>query len=613
MNDSSREVPLQLPGFEQFEEIGRGGFGIVYRAQQPALDRAVAIKVLVGAAVDSQAQSRFERERKTMGSLSSHPAIVTIFDSGLTEGGVPYLVMELMGGGSFGERLVREGPVPWSEALTVGARVADALETAHRAGVVHRDVKPDNILLSSYGEAKLTDFGIASLLDATGTRSGGITASIAHAAPEVLEGKRATARSDVYSLASTIYALIAGRPAFTRDTDEGMTPVIARILTEDPPDLRGFVPAPVCAVLERGLAKDPAARFATAAEMADALRGAANTPGVAVDPAAMTSVVGAAVAGAGLTGDLSRSAEVFIPSDGTPPALPPPTRPGRSRRTLVLAAAAAVIAVAALVGVAVAGGGDDPDGEIAAGGTTAPTNSTTRRSVATSATSTTQASTTSSSSSSSTTHITGSPTVTANPIVAAATTAPTAAPTPSPTPPAPTPPGPTPPRPSPTPTPVPEPPAPAPVPEPPPPAPTPPPPPANPTVPNVVGLDLDAATATLQNQGFNNIPYEYNCYGGQTNGVVFSQSPSGVAVAPSTPIILKLEAFDCEFVPNLIGLNQAQAESALNNLGFYYQWLYECYGSPNIGAVVDQSPAAGTDASTIATTVYFYMQANNCF
>ncbi len=296
---------MQLPGFDQFEEIGRGGFGIVYRARQPALDRAVAIKVLVGAAVDANAQARFERERKTMGALSSHPAIVTIFDSGLTPNGVPYLVMELMDGGSLGDRLLREGPLPWSEALTIGARVADALEMAHRSGVVHRDVKPDNILLSSYGEAKLTDFGIASLLDATGTRSGGITASIAHAAPEVLEGRRATARSDVYSLASTIYALIAGRPAFTRDTDEGMTPVIARILTEDPPDLRAFVPGPVVRrARARRWRRTPRPASQRRRDGA-ALRGAANTPGVAVDPAAMTGYIGAAVARAGLTGDVA--------------------------------------------------------------------------------------------------------------------------------------------------------------------------------------------------------------------------------------------------------------------------------------------------------------------
>jgi serine/threonine protein kinase len=607
MNDTPREAPLRLPGFEQLEEIGRGGFGIVYRARQPALDRAVAIKVLVGALFDDRAQERFERERRSMGALSSHPAIVTIFESGLTDTGVPYIVMEFMEGGSLADRLVREGPMPVAEACLIGARVADALEMAHRSGVVHRDVKPDNILLSSFGEPKLTDFGIASLMDATGTKSSGITASIAHAPPEVLEGRRATARSDVYSLASTIFALIAGQPAFTRPTDEGMTPVIARILTESPPDLRPDVPSPVCEVLEQGLAKDPDARYASAADFAKALRAAAAAPLAVVD---------------------ARDADgrpLFVPTDQTQVVMAAPGEtPRRRNRALILGgiAAAVVAGVVATAAVAGGGGGGDKSGDrddIAVAGITATSAEGAEGSKTPGGTR--SDSTTTSSSSTTTTRstaISGSPRVTsrtANSILSGATapaTAPASAPSeqpeatsritraPSVTPP--------PPAVTPEPTPPPPPPA---EPTPPPP----PPPPAGPataTVPNVVGLDVNAATAQLNAAGFTDVPTEYGCWGGNTNGVVFSQTPSGGVVTLTTPIALRMEDHDCEFVPNLIGLDQPTAAATLD---FYlfpnYNWLYECYGSPSIGAVVSQSPQPGADVH-IGTQVSFFLQANDC-
>ncbi len=269
MNDEP--VELDIPGYRDAELVGRGGFGAVYRAFQSDLNRTVAIKVIVVASIDAKARARFERERQSMGALSTHPAIVTVHETGMTPSGLPYLVMEFMEGGSFGDVLRDHGPLPWARAVEVGIDVAGALEAAHRAGVVHRDVKPDNVLVSSYDEVKLTDFGIASLLEGTSTTTS-ISGTIAHAAPEVLEGAKATVASDVYSLGSTIFALLAGSSAFHRPTDESLVPIITRVLTEPVPDLRPRgIPNAVCSVIERAMAKEPTDRYGTAHELGEAL------------------------------------------------------------------------------------------------------------------------------------------------------------------------------------------------------------------------------------------------------------------------------------------------------------------------------------------------------
>src|SRR5690606_39135265 len=151
--------------------------------------------------------------------LAGHPNIVTVYTWGKSGAGYPYIVMEYMPGGSLADRMVAEGPLSWQEAVDIGVKVAGALETAHRAGILHRDVKPENVLLSAFGEAALGDFGIARITGGTETATGGITGSLSHVSPEVLEGNKPNATSDVYSLASTIYALIQGRAAFTSEAD----------------------------------------------------------------------------------------------------------------------------------------------------------------------------------------------------------------------------------------------------------------------------------------------------------------------------------------------------------------------------------------------------------
>ncbi len=151
---------LHADGFEDAQEIGRGGFGIVYRCVQPSLDRTVAVKVLTSD-LDPDNLERFLREQRAMGRLSGHPNIVTILQVGTTGSGHPYLVMQLHSRGSLESLIRSEGPLDWQSVLHLGVKLCGALEVAHRTGIVHRDVKPANVLLTDYGEPQLTDFGIA--------------------------------------------------------------------------------------------------------------------------------------------------------------------------------------------------------------------------------------------------------------------------------------------------------------------------------------------------------------------------------------------------------------------------------------------------------------------
>src|SRR5688572_5427557 len=218
----SRQMDLGVRGCEEATEIGRGAFGVVYRARQTLYNRTVAVKVLP--VLDDKARGRFDREREAMGALSSHPNIVSVYDSGTTPDGRSYLVMDFMAGGTLAERLAQQGPIPWAEVTALGVKLAGALEAAHGAGVLHRDLKPENALISAYGEPALADFGIARVQGAARSTTGAITGTLAYIAPEILAGRPPSAQSDVYGLGSTLFALLAGGPAFIYDTDESIMP-----------------------------------------------------------------------------------------------------------------------------------------------------------------------------------------------------------------------------------------------------------------------------------------------------------------------------------------------------------------------------------------------------
>lgn len=258
---------LSLPGFETIGILGRGGFGVVYRARQLAVDREVAIKVDSRAILDDRDQRRFLREVRAAGRLSGHPNVVELYDAGVLPDGRPFLVMEICPGGSLAGR----GPLPAPDVLTIGTGIADALVAAHGLGVLHRDIKPGNILVKRYGTAGLADFGLAALIESGRDTSVTLAAlTPAYAAPEAFHLEPPTPRSDVYALGATLYALLAGRPPRFPAGSSPSVPEIIRLHDAPVHDLPG-VPPDLTAILRRSLAKHPAQRYPDAAAFRDDL------------------------------------------------------------------------------------------------------------------------------------------------------------------------------------------------------------------------------------------------------------------------------------------------------------------------------------------------------
>jgi len=300
--------------------LAAGGMGEVWAARDLLLDRPVAVKVLGGAlAGDGRAAERLRREARAAGRLD-HPNIARVLDLG-EQDGRPYLVMELLEGESLAARIDRAGPMAPAEAARVVAAVADALQAAHAAGVVHRDVKPGNVFLTSAGGVKVLDFGIAAAAGQTDLTTGDLLGTAAYLAPERALGRPATPAADLYSLGVVLYELLAGRRPFQggSDVELAMAQVNAR-----PAPLALVAPATppaLAAACEHALAKDPAARPPSAAAFARLLRSPA--------PAA---------------------SQAAPPTRPLPAAELAPTRPaGRSRRrSLLVALLLAVTALAAL-------------------------------------------------------------------------------------------------------------------------------------------------------------------------------------------------------------------------------------------------------------------------
>jgi serine/threonine-protein kinase PknK len=275
------EPDLGIPGISEATQVGQGSSGVVYRARQDAGGRTVAVKALFVSELGDEDGRRFERECRALGALAGHSHIVAIFESGMSAQGRPYLVMDYLPGGTLAQRLQREGPLSWETVAEIGVKLAGALASAHDGSVLHRDIKPENVLFSAYDEPQLVDFGIARLRAGSRSRPAVINASLAHAAPEVLAGEAAVTASDVYALASTLYALLAGHPPFARARDETFHPMLTRMLTEEPLDLGGAgVPDAMCRALGAALVKEPTERTPTARALADALQEAQRAGGV---------------------------------------------------------------------------------------------------------------------------------------------------------------------------------------------------------------------------------------------------------------------------------------------------------------------------------------------
>ncbi|WP_127473777.1 serine/threonine-protein kinase [Microbacterium sulfonylureivorans] len=271
---SSKRAPMappDLPGFTYVDVLGSGGFADVYLYEQALPKRRVAVKVLLTERMSSGSVSEFTAEANVMAMLSTHPAIVTIYQAGVARDGRPYLVMEYCPKPNLQVRYRRE-PFSIAESLRVGVQVAAAVETAHRAGVLHRDIKPANILVTEYNRPALTDFGIASTTSAAAESAG---LSIPWSPPESFaDVPRSDPQSDVYALAATVYTLLAGRSPFELPGQRNTAAeLIQRIETMPLPPLgRADVPASLEHALGRAMAKSSVDRYDSAIAFARALQ-----------------------------------------------------------------------------------------------------------------------------------------------------------------------------------------------------------------------------------------------------------------------------------------------------------------------------------------------------
>ncbi|MEQ4210087.1 serine/threonine-protein kinase [Actinopolymorpha sp. B9G3] len=276
MNLESAMVGTSVGRYRLDELLSRGGMGEVWRAFDTTLGRPVAVKLLRAGLTDAADKKRFVREARSAAQLS-HPNVVAIFDVGDWLGS-SYLVMELLEGKTLAEELADNGPLPIADVRDLGAQAAAGLMAAHAAGVVHRDVKPSNLVRTREGTLKVVDFGIARVLNEASTRltrTGTIVGTAAYIAPEQARGTDADARTDLYALGCVLYQLLAGRTPFVGGPTEVM---YAHLYTEPEPvtRLRPDVPADLEALILSLLAKDPANRPADAATVRTALAGTAQ-------------------------------------------------------------------------------------------------------------------------------------------------------------------------------------------------------------------------------------------------------------------------------------------------------------------------------------------------
>jgi serine/threonine-protein kinase len=254
--------------YQILERVGKGGMGVLYRGFDPVLDREVAIKLMHADFSEDteQMRPRFYREARAAAKLN-HRNIVTIFEFA-EESNIPYIVMEFLKGTSLGARMNAQPPLTLDDKLNVVAQLCDGLSYAHEQGVVHRDVKPDNVFILEDGSVKLLDFGIAKLTTSTLTRQGDVLGSASYMSPEQVGGSESVdGRADVFSTGVVLYELLTGKKPFEGDSP---TAVIVKILKDDPNPIDGAatgLPPEVIGAVMKALAKDPANRFQSADAM----------------------------------------------------------------------------------------------------------------------------------------------------------------------------------------------------------------------------------------------------------------------------------------------------------------------------------------------------------
>jgi serine/threonine protein kinase len=256
----------QIGRYEILSEIGHGAMGVVYKAQDPLIGRLVALKTITAAvAEDPGLLERFRGEAKAAGALQ-HPNIVTIHEMGEADG-VPFIVMEYLEGESLESLISRRAPIPLTKKLEYLVEICRALQYAHRRGVIHRDIKPANIMVTTEGAVKVVDFGIARLADTSKTQTGTLLGTLSYMSPQLLRGKRADARSDIWSTGVVFYELLTGLRPFR---GENQAAIMLSILNDEPPPLReslGDVPPQLERIVRHALAKDEATRYSSMEEL----------------------------------------------------------------------------------------------------------------------------------------------------------------------------------------------------------------------------------------------------------------------------------------------------------------------------------------------------------
>jgi CheY-like chemotaxis protein/predicted Ser/Thr protein kinase len=282
MADTSDDPRLGsvIAGYRIVERIGRGGMGVVYRAQHLNLQRRAAIKIIAPDLAESEGfRERFTREARIAAALQ-HPNIVTVYDAGEVDG-ILYLAMQYIEGNDLAAMLRKDGRLRPYRAIDVIRQVASALDAAHAMCLIHRDVKPANVLIEGR-TAFLTDFGLTKRMDGTHTeltRAGDVVGTIHYVAPEQIEGGKVSARSDVYSLGCLLYHCLTGQVPYSRDTDVA---VIYAHLSEPPPKLTALRPelaAGLDGVIAKALDKSPDRRFPTCTDLVNAARGVIDAAG----------------------------------------------------------------------------------------------------------------------------------------------------------------------------------------------------------------------------------------------------------------------------------------------------------------------------------------------
>ena len=360
MTSGRPPAPPVIPGFTFLRALGSGGYSRVYLYEQHMPRREVAVKVMHDVAVS--ATSRFEHEANLMAKVSSHPAILSIYGAGVSEGGRPFIVMEYCPPPQL-EMRVRRAPLSVGDALDTAIRIAGAVESAHRVGIIHRDIKPANILFTSYQRPVLSDFGISAMRGPAESPDELRGMSVPGAPPEALVSSRhAEPTTDIYALAATTYAMLAGHSPFEAPGSAESVFDLARRIVKDPvPPLgRPEAPPSLFRVLSIAMDKDPSRRYRTVLAFARALQQVESELGLpitAVDLYSDSLPAAGAVAEDGSDDDSATRIGVFSRVDAQVPSKADAARstwsstgnPTRRRWNPVLVGTIAAVVVAAVV------------------------------------------------------------------------------------------------------------------------------------------------------------------------------------------------------------------------------------------------------------------------